>query len=392
MTEIFLYNHGGSANHGCEALVKTICAFLKDKNNLSLLSELPEEDFYYNLQEIVQILPAKQRCSKFNVDFLKAYIHLKKTGDYFPMDVLPYLKSIRLIKKGDIGISIGGDVYCYEDYQKYILLHDLIYRRECKTVLIGCSLEANLFSKPEFITDMKKYVYISARESLTFQLLKNAGLTNISLRPDSAFTLKPEYIKVPVEFQENNTIGINVSPLVIRKEKKPGIVYANLSKVICWILENTDCSITLIPHVVWENNDDRVPLNKLLKKFETTRRVVMIEDSNCNKLKGYISRCRLFIGARTHATIAAYSTCVPTLVLGYSIKSKGIATDLFGTDEKYVIPVQSLEQEDDLTRSFIWLWENEGMIRKKLQLIMPGYIQKASMLDEDIREYLGEKE
>lgn len=392
MTEIFLYNHGGSANHGCEALVKTICAFLKDKNNLSLLSELPQEDFYYNLQEIVQILPAKQRCSKFNVDFLKAYIHLKKTGDYFPMDVLPYLKSIRLIKKGDIGISIGGDVYCYEDYQKYILLHDLIYRRECKTVLIGCSLEANLFSKPEFITDMKKYVYISARESLTFQLLKNAGLTNISLRPDSAFTLKPEYIKVPVEFQENNTIGINVSPLVIRKEKKPGIVYANLSKVICWILENTDCSITLIPHVVWENNDDRVPLNKLLKKFETTRRVVMIEDSNCNKLKGYISRCRLFIGARTHATIAAYSTCVPTLVLGYSIKSKGIATDLFGTDEKYVIPVQSLEQEDDLTRSFIWLWENEGMIRKKLQLIMPGYIQKASMLDEDIREYLGEKE
>lgn len=392
MTEIFLYNHGGSANHGCEALVKTICAFLKDKNNLSLLSELPQEDFYYNLQEIVQILPAKQRCSKFNVDFLKAYIHLKKTGDYFPMDVLPYLKSIRLIKKGDIGISIGGDVYCYEDYQKYILLHDLIYRRECKTVLIGCSLEANLFSKPEFITDMKKYVYISARESLTFQLLKNAGLTNISLRPDSAFTLKPEYIKVPVEFQENNTIGINVSPLVIRKEKKPGIVYANLSKVICWILENTDCSITLIPHVVWENNDDRVPLNKLLKKFETTRRVVMIEDSNCNKLKGYISRCRLFIGARTHATIAAYSTCVPTLVLGYSIKSKGIATDLFGTDEKYVIPVQSLEQEDDLTRSFIWLWENEGMIRKKLQLIMPGYIQKSSMLDEDIREYLGEKE
>lgn len=392
MTEIFLYNHGGSANHGCEALVKTICTSLKDKNNLSLLSELPQEDFHYNLQKIVRILPAKQRCSKFNVDFLKAYIHLKKTGDYFPMDVLPYLKSIRLIKKGDIGISIGGDVYCYEDYQKYILLHDLIYRRECKTVLIGCSLEANLFSKPEFITDMKKYVYISARESLTFQLLKNAGLTNISLRPDSAFTLKPEYIKVPVEFQENNTIGINVSPLVIRKEKKPGIVYANLSKVICWILENTDCSITLIPHVVWENNDDRVPLNKLLKKYETTRRVVMIEDSNCNKLKGYISRCRLFIGARTHATIAAYSTCVPTLVLGYSIKSKGIATDLFGTDEKYVIPVQSLEQEDDLTRSFIWLWENEGMIRKKLQLIMPGYIQKASMLDEDIREYLGEKE
>ena len=152
-------------------------------------------------------------------------------------------------------------------------------------------------------------------------------------------------------------------------------------------------NIALIPHVVWKHNDDREPLNKLYEKFKLSNRVVMIkEDYNAMQLKSIISKCRMFIGARTHATIAAYSTCVPTLVLGYSIKSKGIATDLFGTDEKYVIPVQSLEQEDDLTRSFIWLWENEGMIRKKLQLIMPGYIQKASMLDEDIREYLGEKE
>ena len=50
----------------------------------------------------------------------------------------------------------------------------------------------------------------------------------------------------------------------------------------------------------------------------------------------------MFIGARTHATIAAYSSCVPTLVVGYSIKARGIAKDLFGTDEGYVLPVQAL--------------------------------------------------
>ncbi|MFR4670990.1 MAG: hypothetical protein ACLT69_14285 [Intestinibacter bartlettii] len=64
-------------------------------------------------------------------------------------------------------------------------------------------------------------------------------------------------------------------------------------------------------------------------------------------IKGYISRCRLY-RARTHATIAAYSTCVPTLVIGYSVKAKGIAKDIFGTYENYVLPVQYYQIEFDL--------------------------------------------
>ena len=173
MDEIFLYNHAGSANHGCEALVRTVNTLLKDKHKIKLLSEKPQEDFLYDMQEFVEILPAKLDYSKLSSDFLKAYFHLKRTGDYFPMDILPYMKSIKLIQRGDIEVSVGGDVYCYEDYPKYILLHDLICKKGCKTVLLGCSLESELFSNPAFTADMQKYNYISARESLTFQLLKN---------------------------------------------------------------------------------------------------------------------------------------------------------------------------------------------------------------------------
>ena len=391
MDEIFLYNHAGSANHGCEALVRTVNTLLKDKHKIKLLSEKPQEDFLYDMQEFVEILPAKLDYSKLSSDFLKAYFHLKRTGDYFPMDILPYMKSIKLIQRGDIEVSVGGDVYCYEDYPKYILLHDLICKKGCKTVLLGCSLESELFSNPAFIADMQKYNYISARESLTFQLLKNAGLTNIGCRPDSAFTLPAEYLKLPEGFQENNTIGINVSPLVVKKGKKPGIVHINYVNLIHWILENTDCSVALIPHVVWKDNDDRLPLSELYKRFSDTNRVLMVEDCNCQQLKGYISRCRLFVGARTHATIAAYSTCVPSLVLGYSIKSRGIATDLIGTDENYVIPVQRLSQEDDLTCAFVWIWEREREIRKKLESIMPKYVEKAKLIGVDIKKQLGEK-
>ena len=65
----------------------------------------------------------------------------------------------------------------------------------------------------------------------------------------------------------------------------------------------------------------------------------------------------MFIGARTHATIAAYSPR-PTLVVGYSIKARGIAKDLFGTDEGYVLPVQALAQKEDLVNAFDWLYQN----------------------------------
>ena len=105
--------------------------------------------------------------------------------------------------------------------------------------------------------------------------------------------------------------------------------------------------------------------------------IEVIGDHNCMELKGYIARCRFFVGARTHATIAAYSSCVPTLVLGYSVKSRGIARDLFGNEENYVLPVQSLQEPDELTKHFRWLVGHEKEIKDHLEKIMPEYISKA---------------
>jgi polysaccharide pyruvyl transferase WcaK-like protein len=172
--------------------------------------------------------------------------------------------------------------------------------------------------------------------------------------------------------------------LVIRKEASSGIVMKNYKRLIRSILDKTDCAVALIPHVVWDGNDDRIALQELYSEFENTKRVVMIDDCNCMQLKGYISRCRLFVGARTHATIAAYSSNVPTLVLCYSIKSRGIAKDLFGTDEKYVIPVQALEKEGDLEKAFWWLWKNENMIRQRLETVMPDYVAQAENIKEKV--------
>ena len=202
--------------------------------------------------------------------------------------------------------------------------------------------------------------------------------------PDPAFTLGYVRKKVPDGFWKGNTVGVNVSPLIQKSESVPGITIKCYEELIEWIIEHTDMQIALIPHVVWKSNDDRKPLSELYEKYKSTERLVQIPDGSCEELKGYISQCRFFVGARTHATIAAYSTCVPTLVVGYSVKAAGIAQDLFGSQEHYVLPVQSLKDPQDLVCEFQWLMEQENSIREHLQKKIPDYQEQALRTGEEI--------
>lgn len=93
-------------------------------------------------------------------------------------------------------------------------------------------------------------------------------------------------------------------------------------------------------------------------------------------MKSIIAQCCFFVGARTHATIAAYSSCVPTLVVGYSVKARGIARDIFGTEEEYVIAVQSMKDTFALKRAFEKLWGKKNEIREYLNRTMPQYCEE----------------
>ena len=171
--------------------------------------------------------------------------------------------------------------------------------------------------------------------------------------------------------------GINISPMIIHNEKNAGAAYINYKALIQYILDNTDASIALIPHVVWASNDDRIPLKQLYDDFDQNPRLILIEDHTAPELKYIISKCSFFVGARTHATIAAYSTGVPTLVVGYSVKARGIARDLFGLEDGYVLPVQQLKESNELTQAFIRLYEKRDAIRAHLNEMLPGYIARA---------------
>ena len=400
--QLIFYMHAGSGNHGCEAIAdSTLFALGKEKKDGSdpapiIVTNNREQDMRYGLGKRVNagectVIEENHIAEDF-VPHVMYYVYRKITGD--AVSFLRY-QFKEILKKADtykrpIAVSIGGDNYCYPEMVNDLkLAHEAFLEKGMQSVLMGCSIE------PDTVADLKddlmKFDLITVRESISYNGMIQGGIPEdkVKLCPDPAFMLPVEEVELPEGFAKGNTVGLNVSPMVQGKESRPGITMQNYRNLIKHVLSmSDDMKVALIPHVVWNSNDDRKPLQELYEEFKDTGRVILVEDASAQELKGVISACRFFIGARTHSTIAAYSTCVPTLVLGYSVKSRGIATDLFGTDENYVVPVQKLGSEDDLVNAFRFIEENEDSIRKRLTEIMPEYSSKAANNVRYIKEFV----
>lgn len=375
MMKYHFYAHAGAGNHGCEAIVRSSAHILNSK--ITLHSMRPEQDFQYGLNQVVAEIceDYDAEVKKYSIPWIISRLQTKLTGK---IENAIYNRKRNLIDTagaGDVWFSIGGDNYCYPGTEILAAENVLLKRKGAKTVLWGCSIEPELLDNTAIAKDLASYDLITARETISYEALKKVN-PNTVLVSDPAFTLERNDLPLPEGWIEGNTIGVNASPLILSSGNSDLVLNA-YRRLIEGILKTTDCAVALIPHVVWDNNDDRQVLRILYDEYRNTGRIIMIGDCNCMELKGYIARCRMFIGARTHATIAAYSNCVPTLVLGYSVKSKGIAKDLFGTDENYVLPVKGLQSDAALADGFKWLLMHEEQIRDHLKTCMPEYINNA---------------
>ncbi len=414
-SRIILYMHAGSGNHGCEAIANSLSGLIP--GNRVLISYFADEDKKYSLGDLYEIFQERS-FNNHKIAHVLYYVYRLITKDkesfiryrfrhYLDRNNNKYIdKNTGINTRYPAAVSIGGDNYCYD-----VMLNDLALTNSAfnhqgtRTVLLGCSIEPECLENEAIVRDLSKYHTIIARESLTYEALKKVFGDNgpkIMRIPDPAFALEvkePEDIKQMIKTSDAanlpetadgslNVVGINISPMIQSNETVPGITIKNYEKLIEHIVNETDMNVILIPHVVWDRNDDRKPIDSLYEKYKDTGRVVKAEDAECRELKYLISRCRFFVGARTHSTIAAYSTCVPTLVIGYSVKARGIARDLFDSDDTtpYVLPVQSLRDDADLTNAFKYLQDNEAQLREKLQKKIPAYISKTREYRKVIEE------
>ncbi len=372
---IMMFAHGGSLNRGCEAIVRSSAHLIKEKMNeakVFLASGKPETDqLILNLDEIYD--GSDSFIPKYSFQWMISSIRVKFLDDESYALGKIHHNIIKHIKDMDICLSIGGDNYCYGEQPGWYEVNRRVKLQGKKLVLWGCSIGEEDITERK-LRDLKRFDLILARETNTYEMLVYRGLSNVKLCADPAFTLEKEELELPVGWQVGNTIGLNYSPLVWRKNPNS---QAAISDLIKHIIETTDMTIALTPHVIQEGNNDYEVLNTYYEQFKDSGRVILLpDDLNAMQYKGYIAKMRFFIGARTHATIAAYSNYVPTMVLGYSVKSKGIAKDIFG-EAKLVLSIEDISDHKMLQNKFDEMVREEPQLRQVLQQSIPN-IQKMS--------------
>jgi colanic acid/amylovoran biosynthesis protein len=377
-----MFFHGGSLNRGCEAIVRSGVALIKNRYpdaEIHLASRNPQTDKIIPLIDQI-VLERRSAIAKFSPEWFMSALRLKLFNDetYALRQINKSI--IDLIPKYDVFLSIGGDNYCYGEQPDIYEIDRSIKKAGKRLVLWGASIGDEDLS-PAKIADLKSFDLILARESITSGLLEKNGLTNVKLCADGAFTMDKDELPLPEGWIEGNTIGFNFSPLVWKKNPKSHEAAKNLVR---HILASTDMAIALTPHVIEPGNDDYECLLEFYNEFKGSGRVLLLPNNlNAIQYKGYIARMRFFIGARTHATIAAYSNFVPTMVLGYSVKSKGIAKDIFG-EEKLVLNLEEISDSGKLIARFDEMRAEEKEIRNILETRIPE-IRKMS---EKAAEYL----
>lgn len=395
MKKILIYQHQGSLNHGCEALLYTISKQIKEtyeESDIVVTSFNKEYDDKFLFPNVKKIVQNNQWLRRFTFPWFIYQLDLRTLNNKKVQEAFMYCKPcFKYAKEADVCVAIGGDNYCYNKGKEHWPLERKIKKLGKKMMLWGCSVEPDDIAG-ELAEHLSNFDVITVRDSISYEALVRGGVkSKIVQCADPAFLLEMEECKLPKLWETEKMIGINFSPMVMGSMNNKQETRKAVCDLVEHILNNSDEKIVLIPHVRLPFSDDIDELKIIYEKYKNTDRVILIDDItlNARQLKYIISKCKIFVGARTHATIAAYSTAVPTLAIGYSVKARGIARDIFGSEEGMTIPIKDLAGTDKLIKAYESIYNNREAIRKKLIDVMPEYSKKALVSGEVLKELIG---
>jgi polysaccharide pyruvyl transferase WcaK-like protein len=235
---------------------------------------------------------------------------------------------------------------------------------------------------------LDKVTMIFARETATIEYLTRIGMKKkITRVADPAFMMKPRKLSAgSLEHIPHGSIGLNFSPLMALFTTNGNLDRWReiVGKIITDVYNELGCKIFLVPHVTIPGkfNNDYLFLKSVMAELPHDCDAVLVPDRyNAEELKWIISSMKVFVGARTHSTIAALSTCVPTISLSYSIKSIGINQDIFGNQQYCIAPAD--DYANITTKKIVEVYHNSVPIKHYLSETIP-HVKKLSCLAGEI--------
>lgn len=376
-----LAGNGSYLNRGCEAIVRGTTCILRNSfeqpkfiNANFDFSQTP----YLPIETDKKIINKPILVKRWSPKWI-----LKQTLQRLSarMDAALMFQGIKDdILASEAVLSVGGDNYSL-DYGKphnLIALDNYVRSLNRPLIIWGASIgpfDSDPSFEKQIIRHFKETVtaFFVREERSRQYLLQNGFSENVFYMGDPAFVMEPEYVpadKLGFSLPQN-AIGINLSPLMAKwatsgnsaEWMRQGI------EIIQSIRRYFNMPVVLIPHVTISSQNDYAFLSKVASKISDRDICLVPETLNAPQTKWVISQMACLIGARTHATIASMSSCVPTISLAYSIKAKGINEQVFGNLE-YVLCREEINSNSivKLTKKVL---DGQDEIRCSLNKVIP---------------------
>ena len=133
----FLFNHVGSLNHGCEAIVRGTVNIISKADNEAefvLSSFAPETDA--GIEGVEKRLFSTRELTAFEKLISAYHVKVLHSEEYALKKM--YSEIVAQARDCDMCISIGGDTYCYGDNHGIQVLTRELKKSGKKVVLWGC--------------------------------------------------------------------------------------------------------------------------------------------------------------------------------------------------------------------------------------------------------------
>jgi polysaccharide pyruvyl transferase WcaK-like protein len=394
MKKILIYQHQSSLNHGCEALVYTISEQIKNQfpdAEITLASYSKADDEMFEFPCVDRIVQNNMWLVRFTFPWFVYQIDKRLLNNRAIQERFMYCKTCYdLAEDADICVAVGGDTYCYNKGKEHWPLERKMKKLGKKMMLWGCSVETEDVPG-ELAEHLSNFDVITVRDPISYEALLSGGVNGKIVRcADPAFLLPTQVCKLPEGWEDGKMVGLNFSPMVMGDMQEKDEPRKAIYTLVDHILGTGKDKIVLIPHVRLSFSDDMDELRPIYEKYKKTGRILVIDDVtlNARQLKYIISKCKIFVGARTHATIAAYSTGVPTLAIGYSVKARGIAGDLFGSEDGMTVSIKEIGGSNKLTMAYQRIYDSGEEMKQRLIEIMPEYKKKALISGEKLKEIM----
>lgn len=377
-----LVGNGTYLNRGCEAIVRGTARLLRTTferprfvnmiMNPLMPSESDPDIVHHPLRRIVRWSPrwaAMHACDLFCPPLSR---------------VLRFGQMKTELRRAMAVLSVGGDNYTL-DYgvpQHYVDLGKYLAGQKIPVFIWGASV-GPFEKQPDFARVMFSHLRhdvsgIFVREKRSYDYLKSNGLADrVHLMPDPAFVMEPAPVDIGTvgfDIRTQAPIGLNVSPLMVRY--MPGVhmreFILTTTEIIRALVRKWDRPVVLVPHVTLPHSNDHALMKTAfdsLKDSEKERVVCLPDNLSAAETKWIISNLQCLIAARTHATIAAFSSCVPTVSLAYSRKAFGLNELLFGHSD-YVLSPEEVTPD---------------RVVEKVSLVL----QQTSIIQDRLHEYMG---